>query len=255
METRISALETELANQTGRIEEILHRLERIEDRVDRLVADVDYRLRALEGTGGEIAAAPPRAAPAPPGAEARGPAPTEPPPPGAGPGVLGTLTASELRAAGLAPAPGEAPPAAGAPAPVAAAAVDLPPGTSEERYAFARSLLNQARYDEAEAAFRAFIDLHGDDPLAGNASYWLAETYYVRGRYQEAAATYLDGYQKFPTSVKAPDNLLKLGVSLARLGEATEACAAFDRLAEAFPEAPQPIKQRAQRERAGVSCP
>jgi tol-pal system protein YbgF len=260
LDTRIGALETALANQTGRVEEVLHRLDRIEDRLDRLVADVDFRLRTLEGDGGALAAAPtaeptPGPTPATPAAEAGAP------PPPAGVGVLGTLTAGELKAAGLTPPPGTAPPAAppatvpAPPAPAAAAAVQLPPGTAQQRYAFARSLLNQARYDEAEAAFRAFVDAHADDPLAGNALYWLAETYYVRGRYQEAAATYLDGYQRFSDGAKAPDNLLKLGVSLTRLGEATEACAVFDRLAETFPDAPQPIRRRAERERAGIKCP
>ena len=54
---------------------------------------------------------------------------------------------------------------------------------------------------------------------------------------------------------KAPDNLLKLGMSFARLGDDAEACAAFDQLAESFPDATQPIKQRAQRERARITCP
>ena len=133
--------------------------------------------------------------------------------------------------------------------------VSLPPGPPRMRYDFARSLLKRARYDEAESAFRQFIAAHGEDPLAGNAQYWLAETFYVRGRYEESAKTYLDGYQKFPEGLKAPDNLLKLGVSLARLGDNAEACTAFDKLSKSFPDATQPIKQRAQRERARISCP
>jgi tol-pal system protein YbgF len=260
MDVRITALEGALANQTGPIEEILHRLDRMESRLEKLVADIDFRLRGLEGAvlGGAMAGAPPPD-PSPSAAAPLGVAPdpatvaaTLPP---SRPGVLGTLTMGDMQAARLTQT------GAGAATPVAAAAppppplVSLPPGPPRMRYDFARSLLKRARYDEAESAFRQFIAAHGDDPLAGNAQYWLAETFYVRGRYEESAKTYLDGYQKFPEGVKAPDNLLKLGVSLARLGDSAEACTAFDKLADSFPDATQPIKQRAQRERARISCP
>ncbi len=260
MDVRITALEEALADQTGPIEEILHQLDRMESRLEKLVADIDFRLRGLEGAvlGGAMAGARPLD-PSPSAAAPLGAAPdpatvaaTLPP---SRPGVLGTLTMRDMNAARLTQ------PGAVAATPVAAAAppppplVSLPPGPPRMRYDFARSLLKRARYDEAESAFRQFIAAHGDDPLAGNAQYWLAETFYVRGRYEESAKTYLDGYQKFPEGVKAPDNLLKLGVSLARLGDSAEACTAFDKLAESFPDATQPIKQRAQRERARISCP
>ncbi|MFQ5955461.1 MAG: tol-pal system protein YbgF [Kiloniellales bacterium] len=272
MDVRISALETALAEQTGRIEQVLHRLDRMQARLEKLVADVDFRLRELEtaGLGGAEGLGSADAAPAglpPPGGGSAGP-PGQAVAAGTAPrsaaaGILGTLTVSRERAARLGLAPdagagtGDAATVAAAPKQTAAAPplIQLPPGSPKARYEFARSLLKRARYDEAESAFRQFIAAHGDDPLAGNARYWLAETYYVRGRYKESAETYLDGYQKFPNGVKAPDNLLKLGVSLGRLGDKAEACAAFDRLAEAFPNASPPIRQRAQRERAGIGCP
>ncbi len=268
MQIRIGALETALAEQTGRIEEVLHRLDSMQARLEKLVADVDFRLRELEtaGRGGAKGPATAEAAPAgtrPPGGpiRPRGRTTTGTAPRSAAAGILGTLTVGREQAAKLGVAaalkPGAA--AAAAPAPQQAAAapplIELPPGPPKARYEFARSLLKQARYDEAESAFRQFIAAHGDDSLAGNAQYWLAETYYVRGRYKESAETYLDGYQKFPDGVKAPDNLLKLGVSLGRLGDKAEACAAFDRLADAFPDVSPPIRQRAGRERAGIGCP
>ncbi len=262
MDVRISALEAALASQTGPIEEILHRLDRMESRLEKLVADIDFRLRGLEGAvlGGAMAGAPPDpslSAAAPIGAA---PAPATVaatvPPRSPRPGILGTLTMGEMRAARRAQTGTvAATPAAAVAPPPPPPLVTLPQGPPRKRYEFARALLKRARYDEAESAFRQFVAAHGDDPLAGNAQYWLAETFYVRGRYEESAKTYLDGYQKFPEGVKAPDNLLKLGVSLARLGDNAEACTAFDKLAESFPDATQPIKQRAQRERARITCP
>ncbi len=262
MDVQIGALEAALASQTGPIEEILHRLDRMESRLEKLVADIDFRLRGLEGAvlGGAMAGAPPHpslSAAAPIGAApAAATVAATVPPPAPRPGVLGTLTVGEMRAARRTQTGAvAATPAAAAAPPPPPPLVTLPPGPPRNRYEFARSLLKRARYDEAESAFRQFIAAHGDDPLAGNAQYWLAETFYVRGRYEESAKTYLDGYQKFPEGVKAPDNLLKLGVSLARLGDNAEACTAFDKLAESFPDAIQPIKQRAQRERARITCP
>ena len=52
----------------------------------------------------------------------------------------------------------------------------LPEGSVQDRYRFAFDLTRQARYDEAELAFKAFLDAHGEDDLANNARYWLAET-------------------------------------------------------------------------------
>ena len=133
--------------------------------------------------------------------------------------------------------------------------VTLPPGPPLKRYEFAHWLLKKTRYDEAESAFRQFIAAHGDDPLASNAEYWLAEIFFVSSRYKESAEAFLEGYKKFPKGTKAPDNLLKLGISLARLGDNADACDAFDRLAVAFPNARPPIKVRAQRERDRIACP
>lgn len=261
MDIRITALEEALANQTGPMEELLHRLDRMESRLEKLVADIDFRLRGLEGAvlGGDLAGA--AAEPSLSAAPAPGAAPAGPgqgkfaaavPPARPGAGVLGTLTLNDMQAARLQ----QTGVAAGAtPAVAAPPLVTLPPGPPSQRYEFALSLLKRARYEEAESAFRQFIAAHGDDPLAGNAQYWLAETYYVRDRFKESAETYLDGYQKFPDGAKAADNLLKLGVSLARLGDNAEACSAFDRLAESFPDAAQPIRQRAERERARIGCP
>ena len=85
---------------------------------------------------------------------------------------------------------------------------------------------------------RNFIQAHPDHELSGNAQYWLGETYYVRKNYEDAVVAYLEGYQKYPKNQKAPDNLLKLGMSLANLGKKQEACATFTQLRQKFPKAP-----------------
>ena len=127
--------------------------------------------------------------------------------------------------------------------------------TPEERYRHAFGLLSQANYGEAELALRAFLVQHPKNPLSGNAKYWLGETYYVRQDFQQAAVTFAEAFQEFPENSKAPDNLLKLGMSLAALGSKSDACGTFTELLKRYPEAAVTVIQRAKQERQRLSCP
>ena len=111
----------------------------------------------------------------------------------------------------------------------------LPEGTPEERYKYAYSLLITTQWTKAETAFQEFLDQHGDDKLAGNAQYWLGETFYARQNLHEATRAFLVGIQRYPNSMKAPDTMLKLGISLAKLGKSEDSCAAFLEMQNKFP--------------------
>ena len=130
----------------------------------------------------------------------------------------------------------------------------VPQASSQQLYRSAFSLLTKQDFEGAEVAFRSFIDRHGDDPLAGNAVYWLGETFYARRRFADAAVTFADGYQNYPGSTKTPDNLLKLGLSLARLDRSEDACFALARLLEEFPNADARLVARAKDERGKLGC-
>ena len=79
-------------------------------------------------------------------------------------------------------------------------------------------------YETAESALKEFIDNNRDHDLAGSAQYWYGETFRIRQLYSDAATAYLDGYQNYPKSKKAPDNLLKLGITMVQLGEKDQGC-------------------------------
>ena len=91
--------------------------------------------------------------------------------------------------------------------------------------------------------------------MAGNAKYWLGETFYVRQDYQQAAITFAEAYQEYPNSGKAPDNRLKLGMSRAALDSQNDACGTFAELLKRYPQAAATILQRAKQERQRLSCP
>ena len=76
----------------------------------------------------------------------------------------------------------------------------------------------------------------------------------IRQLYVDAASAYLEGYQKYPESEKAPDNLLKLGVSLVQIGEKDQGCMMIISLEKEYPEASQSILQKAKYEEKKFEC-
>lgn len=121
-------------------------------------------------------------------------------------------------------------------------------------YENAFSLLKSGDYTQAETAFKAFLSNHNGHALSSNAQYWLGETYYVRGDYQQSARVFAEGFQKYPQSSKAPDSLLKLGMSLAGMGNASDACVALAKLKADFATVNSPVVRRADVEMAKLSC-
>ena len=253
-EIRMERLEGEMRELTGRVEKVTNEVEQLRQRIEQVNSDIEVRFN--QAAGGQAAAGPVGAAAAPaalarppeaPGGRAgqlRPPAPLMPPPasPGndaltpPGPVPPGTQTASA--------APDLRPPGGG----------KLPAGSALTQYNYAFGLLKQADYPAAEEAMRSFIREHRDSPLAGNAQYWLGETYYARGRFAEAAGAFAAGFKDYPHGEKAPDDLLKLGMSLARANQKQNACLAFGQLDHAFPHPGAAIKDRAAVERKRLGC-
>ena len=130
----------------------------------------------------------------------------------------------------------------------------LPEGTPKEQYEFATSFLKVGDYNMAERAFREFVDNNPDNKFSGNAQYWYAETFRIRQLYTDAASAYLEGYQKYPQSEKAPINLLKLGVSLVQIGEKDQGCLMIAGVKKQYPNATQSVLQKAKYEEKKFEC-
>ena len=130
----------------------------------------------------------------------------------------------------------------------------LPDTTPEKQYEFATSFLKVGDYNTAERAFREFVLSNSEHNLAGNAQYWYAETFRIRQLYTDAASAYLEGYQKYPKSKKAPINLLKLGVSLVQIGEKDQGCLMITGVEKHYPKANQSVLQKAKYEEKKFEC-
>ena len=254
-ETRLSSLEEQIRTLTGKTEQVDYAVRRMDQALQRMQADYDARLAKLESAGpvaqnAAAAVAPPvvTAIPAPPktaapatvaaGAENEGTDEQLK-------GSLGALKMQGEKVTGGIKNP-KAPPLPETPADYGL--------TPQEQYDRAFGLLRQASYDDAEKAFKGFIDKNPQDKLLDNAKYWYAETFYVRAKFNEAAVAFADAFQQNPQGTKAPDSLLKLAMSLASLDKAPDACGALAALKGKYPNAPVTIRSRADQERVRLKC-
>ena len=130
----------------------------------------------------------------------------------------------------------------------------LPNKPAKIQYDFALSFMKVGDYETAEFALKEFIDKNKDHDLAGNAQYWYGETFRIRQLYSDAATAYLDGYQNYPKSKKAPDNLLKLGITMVQLGEKDEGCNMIAGIKKQYPKASKSVLQKAQYEQKKFKC-
>src|SRR5581483_11132028 len=201
LEDKVRGLTESLAQSTGANEELNHRIQVQNDKIDQMQKDFAYRLCTLSaqqlgaGEAMNCAAAGTQSAsavPPPPGAMQPGtslppigatnggaagyspPAASAPAPLSRPPGVLGTLPM------GSGPMGSGAPPAA-------------PAVGNSAQYDQAMNLMSRAQYDEAQAAFRAYADANPDDAdLAPQAIYWVGNISYVRQDYAPAARAFAE---------------------------------------------------------------
>jgi tol-pal system protein YbgF len=271
IEVRMDRLEAELRELTGRVEEAMNSVEQLRGRLEQINSDIDVRLSQEQGRppsnvaprssgGSSVASAAPGAFSPRASSAAASPVPLTPasppmppgtlvPPPPYAPWTPGSLTPPGQTQAALDPVnpamgAGLHPPSLGV----------LPEGSTSEQYNYAFGLVKQGDYPGAEEALKSFVREHPNDPLAGSAQYWLGETYYARSHYAEAASAFAEGYKRYPKGAKAPDDLLKLGMALARATQKQNACVAFAQLDREFPNSANAIKEKAKDEKKKLGC-
>ena len=207
VEDRFNQLQQSITMLTGQVEQLQYRNQQLQQQLEKMQADYEYRLDQMEkGKGG-------------------GPRPS----------------------GGPAPAP---PSMAAAPPPSAAAAG----GNADQLYSDAMKKLQEGDNAGAERTFKAFLQSHPKHQLAGNAQYWLGESYYARRDYQNAMTAFAEGYKNYKASPKGPDNLLKLGITLAVLGRKSDACQVFAKFSQDYPRATDLQKRRIDQERQKNGC-
>ena len=124
-----------------------------------------------------------------------------------------------------------------------------------ELYDEAFAAIKKQQYKTAQAQFEAFLVLYPKNELAGNAQYWLGESFFARSQYSQAAVAFAEGFKNYRANQKAPDNLFKLGVTMAKMNKKKEACIAFENFVKEYPKVSESMKKRLDKEVQKLSCP
>lgn len=217
-EDRLHAVEEQQRNMIGQLEKLGFDVRQMQEQMQKAQADTDMRFQQMSAT--------PAAASASSSATTDTPAPTVDDvvksSGNSSSGTLGTLGSDAT--------------------------------TPEALYEAGFADIREQDFDGAQKTFTTFMAKYPTHSLAGNAQYWLAETYYVRGDYRQAAKLFAKGYQEFPKGQKAPDCLLKLGLSLGKLGKKEDACLSLQQLQKEFPGDTSPVNRRAKQEMTQLGC-
>jgi len=110
------------------------------------------------------------------------------------------------------------------------------------------------QYDAAEAQLKAFVAANAGHRLLPDAVFYIGETYLQRSRPREAAEQYLKLSTDYAKSPRAPEGMMRLGQSLALLGNAEQACATFTELGKRYPTAATNVKKAVEREMHKNHC-
>ncbi|WEX10001.1 tol-pal system protein YbgF [Chelativorans sp. AA-79] len=280
---RLTGLEEEIRKLNGRIEELNFQILQMQDQMRRMQEDTEFRFQELEGGGqgsaggekpdqrterlspppaeggGQQAAAAADSATLPPAGVPQAPVPPAAggnPPLGEPPRTLGTITFDEN---GNVVSGGAGQPIdllQGTPAGQDGSVVAALPHSDnpEEIYQSAYQFILSGDYRTAEAGFRQYLDTFPEGEHAADAHFWLGEAMLGQDRYREAAEVFLQANRDFPDAVKAPEMLLKLGVSLTAMNQRDVACATYSEIGHRYPDISAALRGRVQQEQALAGC-
>ena len=131
------------------------------------------------------------------------------------------------------PATGERFEHVGPPAPT----VPVGPGVSPQRmYDTAWADYTTGQWALAIQGFEAYIETFPRSELTDNAQFYIGQTYFADGRFEDALVAFDHVLASYPDGDAVPEASYKLGETLNRLGEADRAKASFAFVVENYPE-------------------
>ncbi|WP_371392377.1 tol-pal system protein YbgF [Glycocaulis abyssi] len=230
---RVEALEREQRSLTGELETLTFENRRLRQEVDRLNTAMR---RLLSGEDGELAVTDPDNPHADARAAATRPLSLQ------GSNLPATRADAEAAAASSGAAESSSREAASA------------PSDPDEAFARARSRLLDGDFAGAQERFASFVEVYSAHPMTGQAWYWLGETHFAQGDYQDAADAYMSSLRADRRGERGPDALVRLGASLAAMDQRAAACNVLGSFSQEYPNAGADARQRAERERSRAGC-
>ena len=265
---RVNQLEAELRQANGRIEELENAEHRLETELQKFRQDVEFRFgdRSEGAPPAPDVAEAPRAPASRPRRRGRGSRTRSIPTP------IRTRPARRVRSGrrrrarrwcARRPAAAAGPPLelgkARRPAPLASGPTIVGSGVAmldqpRDQFNAALQAFQAGQYPEAEAGFKAFLAANPSHRLSPDAIFYIGETYLQRSRPREAAEQYLKVTTDYSKSSRAPESMVRLGQTLAALGNNEQACATLTEFGKRYPAASASVKKLAEHESAKDHC-
>lgn len=105
----------------------------------------------------------------------------------------------------------------------------------QKAYDEAFAALQQKKYDLASDKLRTYIKTYPKGTYIIYAHYWLAECYYILNQLNAATTEFKFVLDKYPSSTKTPDALLKLGMIHSHTGKTQLAKSEFLKVKQRYP--------------------
>ncbi|MEW6489381.1 MAG: tol-pal system protein YbgF [Thermodesulfobacteriota bacterium] len=103
-------------------------------------------------------------------------------------------------------------------------------------YRRAFNAFREGRYGQAILDFEDFLRRSPEHEYAGNAQYWIGESYFSQGEYEQSVLEFHKVIERYPQQAKAPDALLKIGLAFRELGEVERGTVFLERVAAEYPQ-------------------
>jgi tol-pal system protein YbgF len=113
---------------------------------------------------------------------------------------------------------------------------------------------NGAKNDLATQEFSDYVKFYPNTDLAGNSYFYLGEIQFRQGNYQQAAQSYDQVLQNFPSGSKAASAQLKKGFSLIELGQQDNGVQELRHVIQRYPRSPEALQARERLKKLGVSA-
>jgi tol-pal system protein YbgF len=112
---------------------------------------------------------------------------------------------------------------------------------------------NGDKNDLATQEFSDYIKFYPNTDLAGNCYFYLGEIQFRQGNYQQAAQSYDQVMQNFPTGNKTASAQLKKGFSLIELGKQDDGVTELRHVIQRYPKSNEALQARERLRKLGVS--
>jgi tol-pal system protein YbgF len=110
------------------------------------------------------------------------------------------------------------------------------PVSDKAAYESAKKVFDDGDMEAARIQFENFINTFPESPYAGNARFWIADSYYAEKWYEKAILEYQKVLEQYPDSNKTAAARLKQGYAFAELGESANARLILNELISRYPD-------------------